>query len=397
LKISWLSNGPMHGTGYGVQTKLFAPRIAKLLGYEVDVIANVGLEGSPIEHEGLKVYPRLGNHSYGQDAGIFWSKHLKSDICINLMDAWVYDPALWQQNGVRWIPWFPIDSEPANRMVIEKIKQSYQPICYSQSAYTALKQLDIDALYVPHGVDTKIFKPKDKAKAREELGWSNDLFYFAAVLHNSDYPSRKAFPEQLKAFAMLHKCHPDTRLYLHCNPVQQGGLNLVRLCQELEIPDGAVLFPLQQQYTAGLISDEEMADMYNAADCLLSVTMGEGFGVPIVEAQACGTPVIVGDWTAMSELCFAGWKISREDSTPFWVPIGSYWRLPDPHAILECMEKAYRTAQRVVAWMVAETVADYDADNVTMKYWKPVLEAIAAKIEREGKQVHSFAQALEVV
>ncbi len=61
-----------------------------------------------------------------------------------------------------------------------------------------------------------------------------------------------------------------------------------------------------------------MVDAYNAMDVLTNVALGQGFGIPILEAQACGTPVIVGDWTSMSELCFAGWKVAKEEALPVY-------------------------------------------------------------------------------
>ncbi|MCJ7707510.1 MAG: glycosyltransferase, partial [Anaerolineales bacterium] len=45
-----------------------------------------------------------------------------------------------------------------------------------------------------------------------------------------------------------------------------------------------------------------IADVNKASDCTLLVTAGEGFGLPILESQACGIPVITSGWTANKEL-----------------------------------------------------------------------------------------------
>jgi glycosyltransferase involved in cell wall biosynthesis len=378
---------------------LFLPRL-KALGHEVIGIANYGLEAGTVEYDGVQWFPRL-DMQYGHDAGIYWAKQFNADICISLYDAWVFSADLWRQNGVRWVPWFPVDSDPIAKRVVDQVKGAWAAIAYSKYGYEQAQAAGVGNLhYVPHGVDTGVYKPKDRAKAREELGWSNDLFYFAAVLNNKDNsPNRKAFAEQIEAFAMLHKRHPDIRFYLHtqADGTPYGGIDLVPICKHFELPDGAVLFTDQRQLASGQITDEEMAEVYNAADCLLSVTMGEGFGVPILEAQACGTPVIVGDWTAMSELCFAGWKVSKEDAHRYWVPTGACWYLPRPGAIYEAMEAAL-TSERYWPENTTRKVNHYDADQVTYSYWKPVLDQLQARIEAESSnEVYSFSRALEVV
>src|SRR5678815_4986079 len=95
-----------------------------------------------------------------------------------------------------------------------------------------------------------------------------------------------------------------------------------------------------------------MVQRYQAFDVLLSVSMAEGFGLPLIEAQSCGVPVITGDWSAMGENCYAGWKVAQADSEPWYVtPYGAdcQWRLPHIGAIVECLEASYRYGQPIDA------------------------------------------------
>jgi glycosyltransferase involved in cell wall biosynthesis len=128
-----------------------------------------------------------------------------------------------------------------------------------------------------------------------------------------------------------------------------------------------------------------MAKLYSAMDVHLLVSCGEGFGIPILEAQSCGTPVIVGDWTSMPELCFSGWKVDKKDSTPIWGALQSYTFLPKVGAIVDKLELAYQMHGNVsYRKAVRKGAMAYDADKVVEKYWLPTLKKIESKILDES-------------
>lgn len=56
----------------------------------------------------------------------------------------------------------------------------------------------------------------------------------------------------------------------------------------------------------GFISEEELVIMYNLADCYLYPSLYEGFGLPILEAQACGCPVITSNVSSCPEVAGKG-------------------------------------------------------------------------------------------
>ena len=55
-------------------------------------------------------------------------------------------------------------------------------------------------------------------------------------------------------------------------------------------------------YYPGYISNKDLATLYNAAFVFLYPSLRESFGIPMVEAMACGTPIIIGDTSAMPEV-----------------------------------------------------------------------------------------------
>lgn len=315
------------------------------------------------------------------------ARNFNADILISLMDAWVIQTNLLQSYKDRWYPWFPLDHDELPQRILDAVKVSPKPITMSKFGRDLMNNAGYDNYYIPHGVETDVFKPIDRETSRTQIFLPRDVFIVGMVAANKGVPPRKAFFQNIRAFAELHKRHDDTVLYLHTADGGMGGyetVNLIEYCQYLGLDVGRdVIFADQYLYMLGY-PDDKMNMLYNAMDVHLLVSMGEGFGIPILEAQSAGTPVIVGDWTAMSELCFAGWKVAKEESEPFFTPLGAHQRLPHYMAIADRLEQAYnsrniselRTAARAGAM-------PYDADNVTKEYWKPVLDDIASKLPTE--------------
>ncbi len=383
MKIHWMSNAPWAKTGYGNQTALVVPRLKKLLGHDMSIFAFYGLEGGVLNwHDGIRIYPRA-YHPYGNDIAAANSSHAQADIMISLMDAWVLNPSQIQMSGVKWVPWFPIDMEPLPPPVKASVEKAYRRIVFSKFGCQQMDDAGLQYSYVPHCVDTNVFSPGSMADVRKMLNWPEDKFIIGMVAANKGQPSRKAFTVQLEAFAQFHANHPDTLMYLHTATASGGenqGVNLPEFIRFLGL-ENAVMFADQYTNVIGF-PDEYMVNAYRGMDVMSLVSMGEGFGVPLIEAQACGTPVITGDWTAMSELCFGGWMVDKSEADKVWTPLGAYQWQPRIDAVLDCYELAYSDRGNISRRNEARVKAlDYDADKVVAEYWAPALEAIEKSLK----------------
>ena len=374
MRILWHSNAPWASTGYGNQTKLFVQRL-QAEGHELGISAFYGLQGAILNLGPIPVYPK-GMTDYGTDVLAAHATHFGADIAISLIDAWVMDAQ--QFSGIKWVPWFPVDMEPLPPPVASAVAKAYRRIVFSRFGERMVNDAGMDAYYIPHGVDTKVYFPTVQAEARAALGWPADRFIVGMVAANKDYPSRKNWPAALAAFADFAKLHPDAMLYAHTQAVM--GTHIPDIAQGLGIGDRVLIV---DQYKNLLGIDEQvMRAVYSGMDVLLNPASGEGFGIPILEAQACATPVIVGDWTAMSELCFGGYAIPKHHAEKVWTPLNSYQWTPTKKGILHGLNWAYKHARNPLVKQKAYDGAQaYDVDKVVKEYWVPVLADIEKAVK----------------
>jgi glycosyltransferase involved in cell wall biosynthesis len=384
-RLLWWSNAPWDATGYGVQTALFAPRLAGL-GYQMALGAFHGLQGRPLEYQGIPVYPG-GRADFGLDVLALDYAHHRADLVITLMDTWKLEPEALA-GGMRVACWTPVDADrlgAADRRALEATGAI--PIAISRHGYRALRDAGFGtARYVPHGADTKAFAPPpDRIALRKRLGIAG-TFAVGINAANSDR-DRKGFPEQFWAFRRFSDRHPDTVLMLNTlrDNLVFGGLDLDAVAADAGISD-RIIWCDQGAYLNGSISTPELAGWYGALDLLSCCSWGEGFGLPIIEAQACGTPVVVTLAAAMPELAGPGssWAV---DGEPRWhYGHQARWTKPCIAEIDRAYEDAYRRYQALgmpATRAAARSFAlGYDADTITARYWRPVLAGIASTSPR---------------
>jgi len=399
VRIVWLSNTPDAPSGYGEQTALNVPRLAAL-GHEMAIAANYGHQAAIREWQGFPVYPAAGN--WGNPTISTFAKHHRADIVVALCDAWVMRPDDWADD-LRMAIWAPLDHYPIPPAVLAVLQHSkVRPIAMSRFGEKWMQKFSLDPLYVPHGVDTSVFRPQPELRnaARDALSIPHDAFLVGMVAANKGNPSfpRKGWPQALDAFARFAEKHPDAYLYCHtqAHPGGVDGIDLITLSRAVGCPEPRVAFPPEHAWHLGVMDQHFVANLYNAFDVLLNPSMGEGFGIPILEAQACGTPVIASDHSAMTELTQAGWLVTGDR---WWDALQSSFAIvPTIASIENALEAAYdsRGDEKLQAAAV-EFAQGYDADHVATEYWKPAIEALGhprevpplnGKVTRQVRRAH---------
>lgn len=278
----------------------------------------------------------------------------------------------------------PIDHDPVPQRVLDCLEGAYLPLTYSKWGHTMLRNAGVPNRYIAHGVETNTFRILDDgevARFRQQvLGNPEHLTIMVAA--NKGFPDRKAFQVQLRAWAAFAKDKPGARLVLHTEPTQMyGGIDFAALTRNLGI-ENKVIFPPRYEYFKGFPA-EYMALFYNAADILLGASMSEGFGIPLIEAQACGTPVITTNFSAMPEL--VRWGAAVDPLDVFWTPMNSWQAWPNHAAITEALQMHYAEweangkrndpAKRQFAQDAIHS--EYSWDMLVREQWHPLVKRIA--------------------
>lgn len=381
--VQWWSNAPWAATGYGVQTAQVVERLQRD-GYLTSVSNNYGLEATSFDWHGVTVYPR-GFDAYSQDVIVAhwedWQRQTgQPTVLVTLYDTWVLkNPRLAQIPVIA--SWVPIDHQPAPVDVLGWCAQpNVVPVAMAEFGQRMLRDAGIDCEYVPHGIDCNVLKPTadlNGVSGRQLMKAPADAFVVAMNAANKGVmPNRKRFAEQFLAVAELQRRHADVWLYVHTDELGgAGGINLAALAEATGVDTSRVTYPAQYSYRMG-IPPEGLAAIYTAADVLVACSAGEGFGIPVVEAQACGTRVVVSDFTAQPELVGDGWTVAGQ---PDWDPMQKAWFFT-PHigAIVEALEDAYNHPGHSAK--AVEFARRYDNDVVYNEHWRPVLDRLGATL-----------------
>jgi len=323
----------------------------------------------------------------------YYVPEYKLDLVIGFMDAFGIDAL--NDLVVPVIGWIPIDG-PVTETWANYVRNFHRVIAYSRFGYRELQKWFPPSRigYIPHAVSEE-FKPMDRDEVREEFaelyGIPKDAFL--AVNVGANVGPRKELPLLMRTFS---KWAEGKRAYLlmHTNAFQvfPRGFDLVTW-RRMVGGEGKILFPMYNPILSP-VSNSALARIYNAADVYIQNSVAEGFGLPIVEAMACGTPPIVPDNSAQRELVRGedgeerGWLVESvpEDvyaQIPVYVPMLTTYPVPSQVSLMEKLDEAYDNPDKRRRY--GERALKYARENhsfeVTMRGWFKVLDEVEEELE----------------
>ena len=341
-------------SGFGTYTKELLSRLHKTNKYTIAEFASYGFVNDPRDCGIDWIYyanavkdtdPRHAEYSSRTDNQFGrwrFDKVLldfRPDVVIDIRDYWMssYQALSPLRPYFHWVLMPTVDSEPQQEEWIDTFLSADAVFTYSDWGAEVLKEQSSGKIKhintASPGVDLDLFRIKDRENIRKTFGINDDAIVLGSVMRNQ---KRKLIPELLISFRMLIDRLADTDpsmasklfLYLHTSYPDMGW-DIPELLKDYRVANKVLFSYICQNckhvscgvysgpqkvcskclhksssmpsVTAGFSTDS-LSDIYNIFDLYIQYSICEGFGMPQVEAAACGVPVATVDYSAMCDI-----------------------------------------------------------------------------------------------
>jgi len=224
---------------------------------------------------------------------------------LNVVHLQFFLPLFIKCSSVLWVPDLYYLHSPhtsliqklSGRLTMWSIRRATHVITISEySRQDIIETCSIDPrriTVVPLGVDKRFIPVRDPAKkqaVRQRLGLRNDYILYLGRTEDR----RKNLPELVNAYAALRQQRNKIEQLVIAGRHGPGTETIHQQVSDLGL-DNDVILP-------GFVEDEYLPALLSGAKLFIYVSSFEGFGLPVLEAMACGTPVITANTTSLPEV-----------------------------------------------------------------------------------------------
>jgi GT2 family glycosyltransferase len=228
-------------------------------------------------------------HSFGDYDELY--EALAELDAIKVATWWMTAEAVWRASILRGLAvyfvqdietsYYP-DHEHARHAVLDSYRPEFRYMTISEWNRERLREMDLDAVLIPPGIDLETFTPRPDVERRGDmvlaLGRANPL---------------KNLPLTLAAWRLLEEPRPELCLF---------GI-------EPELAEGDIRYVEEP-------SDEEVGRLFCEATVFVQTSTHEGFALPPLEAMACGAAVVCTDAHGNRDFCRDGVNCLMPASQP---------------------------------------------------------------------------------
>ena len=411
-------------SGFGTYGNELLKRLAKTNKYELAEFASYGkyslvndldwvfYANMPEDDEKAEGYDPNGAAQFGAWRFDRVCLDFKPDIVLSYRDPWMdtFIKSAPVRPYFHWV-WMPtVDSEPQKQEWVHTFAETDALFVYSEFGQRVLekqatKNLNIIGCASP-GIDPNVYKPiLNKRAHKESFGLDPDCFIVGTVMRNQ---KRKLFIELMKSFRIFLDNAPKelankTYLYLHTSYPEKNGWDIAdgiistnlsgkvlmtyrcRQCGSFDL--GFFEGPITKCTKCGVFASQcpnvtfgleipDLVKIYNLFDLYVQYAICEGFGMPQVEAGACGVPVAATNYSAMEDTLhwLKGYKINVEtmareletnaeraypDNNHLAKIIEKHLSLPEEKRLKKCVQTRQATKKRYTWDKTAQAWMDY--------------------------------------
>ena len=432
-RILFCSEATFLNTGYSTYTREVMEYLHSTGKYDLAEMASYGQRNDPRgmdlpwKYYGVqpnKEYQPLANEEEirafesnpSNQFGGFLFEHVcldfKPDIVFDIRDFWMIEFAERSpfRDFYKWVIMPTVDAAPQARQWMSTYESADAVFTYSKWAGEVLKEqsggkINYYGSAPPSANDA--YRPKNQTECRLSLGLDPDLKIVGTVMRNQ---RRKLYPDLFEAFSKFleqvddpnkyklycHTCYPDLGWDIPELLQQYGVSNSVYftyICPETNeifssLFKGAICeSPFTGKFNATMCSVrngasyEQLSTIMNCFDLYAQYANSEGFGLPQVEAAACGIPVMATDYSAMSSVVrtLKGYPITPK-ALYKELETGCFRAVPDNDEAVKWMNHFFGLDKDVLAHLKAATRQAF-LDNYQWKYTGMRLEDCFDKIE----------------
>ena len=303
IKVLTISDMPLSPSGVGTQTKYMCEALLKSGKFTVRSL------GGAVKHP---KYDPIKTEEWGDDWIMYPVDGYGNPEMIRSILRQEKPDILWFMTDPRFWGWlWEMENEirPLCPMVYYHVWDNYPYPTYNRSYYqsndliaTISKVTDdivktvapnVKSQYIPHAVDSDIFKPVEEDETLERLkqevfGEHYDPNKFIFFWNNRNARRKQSgslifwFNDFLKKVGKDKAC-----LVMHTEVKDQHGQDLQAIIENLGLTNSEVLFSQNK------VPPDKLALIYNMVDCTVNISDAEGFGLATLESLSCGTPIIV--------------------------------------------------------------------------------------------------------
>lgn len=303
------------------------------------------------------------------------------DLFLCLGDAFVFRNNKENAYCVPSYYWYPCHYYPFCEYDYEGINSFSNILSLSPSLKIALEKQfpNKNVYYLPHVVETPVIQ-LNKYEIRNKWNIENDKHVILLVCNlyheqqDTYVINRKSIDTQLIAFKKFNEKYNNSLLFVHS--VAEPGVTiypLEELVEKLQFTKENFIWNKES------LNEIELHELYEMADTFLNCTKGEGFGVPILEAQTHNINVITNNFTSMKEHNFQD-NIAEPSSISIHYGLNGNWILPSSENIKNIMEELYLNSseknkknQNRSKWITNE-ITNYN--NIKNKLFKIIKDII---------------------